>query len=54
MDTAIGELAPVVSAAAACRAVGRPRATHYRHHRVSLRQGLCTDRRRRPSRSRAP
>jgi putative transposase len=29
------ELAPVVGVAAACRAVGRPRANHYRHHQHS-------------------
>jgi len=29
----IAELAPTVGVAAACRAAGRPRATHYRHHR---------------------
>jgi putative transposase len=35
MTTAIAELAPVVGVRAACRAVGLPRATHYRHHRAS-------------------
>ncbi len=34
-ETAITELTPVVGTAAACRAVGRSRATHYRRHRVS-------------------
>jgi putative transposase len=34
-DEAIAELAPVVGTAAACAALGRPRATHYRHHRQS-------------------
>ncbi len=34
-EAAIRELAPVVGTSAACRAVGRSRATHYRHHRVS-------------------
>ena len=34
-DEAITELAPVVGVAAACAAVGRPRATHYRWHRKS-------------------
>jgi putative transposase len=33
IDTAIAELAPVGGTAAACAAVGRPRATHYRHRR---------------------
>jgi putative transposase len=35
IDQAIGELAPVVGVTAACRAVGRPRGSHYRHHRQS-------------------
>jgi len=35
IDQAIAELTPVVGATAACRAVGRARATHYRHHRKS-------------------
>jgi putative transposase len=35
IDGAIAELTPVVGATAACRAVGRARATHYRHHRKS-------------------
>jgi putative transposase len=35
IDQAIDELAPIVGARAACAAVGRPRATHYRHHRQS-------------------
>lgn len=35
IDTAIAELAPVVGTTAACAAVGRSRATHYRHHRHS-------------------
>lgn len=34
-EAAITELAPVVGTAAACRAVGRSRGTHYRHHRKS-------------------
>jgi putative transposase len=34
-DEAINELVPVVGVAAACAAVGRPRATHYRWHRKS-------------------
>jgi putative transposase len=34
-DDAIAELAPRVGTAAACRAVGRPRATQYRRHPVS-------------------
>jgi putative transposase len=34
-DEAIAELAPAVGVAAACRVVGRPRASHYRRHRVS-------------------
>jgi len=33
-DQAIGELAPLVGVRAACEAVGRPRATHYRWHRI--------------------
>ncbi len=32
---AIAELAPVVGTKAACRALGRPRPTRYRHHRKS-------------------
>jgi putative transposase len=35
MDAAIGKLETVVGTAAACAAVGRPRATHYRRHRKS-------------------
>jgi putative transposase len=35
IDDAIGELAPIVGVRAACRALGRPRATHYRRHRTS-------------------
>ncbi len=35
IDQAIEELAPLVGVKAACAAVGRPRATHYRHHRQS-------------------
>ncbi len=35
IDQAIAELAPVVGTTAACQAVGRPRATHYRWHRQS-------------------
>lgn len=33
IDETIQELAPLVGVRAACMAVGRPRATHYRHHR---------------------
>ena len=35
IDQAIGELAPMVGVKAACEALGRPRATHYRRHRKS-------------------
>jgi putative transposase len=35
MDAAIAELEPQVGTAAACRAVGRPRSSHYRRHRRS-------------------
>ena len=35
IDQAIDELAPIVGTKAACAAVGRPRATHYRWHRKS-------------------
>ena len=35
IDGAIAELTLVVGATATCRAVGRARATHYRHHRKS-------------------
>jgi transposase InsO family protein len=35
IDQAIEELSPLVGTKAACAAVGRPRATHYRHHRHS-------------------
>lgn len=34
-DAAIAELTPLVGVRAACAAVGRPRATHYRRHRAS-------------------
>jgi putative transposase len=34
VEAAVAELAPVVGTRAACAAVGRARATHYRHHRV--------------------
>lgn len=34
-EEAVAELVPLVGVKAACAAVGRPRATHYRHHRVS-------------------
>ena len=35
IDQAIGDLAAVVGVRAACAAVGRPRSSHYRHHRQS-------------------
>jgi putative transposase len=35
METAIATLVPITGAAGACRAVGQPRATWYRHHRQS-------------------
>ena len=35
IDQAIDELTPIVGTKTACRAVGRPRATHYRWHRQS-------------------
>jgi putative transposase len=36
IDEAIGELTPITgSVRAACRAVGRPQANHYRRHRQS-------------------
>jgi putative transposase len=35
IDQAIGELVPLVGVKAACRAVGRPRGSHYRWHRQS-------------------
>jgi len=34
-DAAIAKLTPVLGTRAACRAVGRPQATHYRRHRTS-------------------
>jgi hypothetical protein len=34
-DKAIAELAPLIGVRAACRAVGRPQANHYRRHRQS-------------------
>ena len=37
MDLALQELVPVVGTKAACAAVGRARATHYRHHRTAPR-----------------
>jgi len=36
IDATIAELVPLVGTRDACRAVGRSRATHYRHHRRSL------------------
>jgi len=35
IDETITELTPLIGVKAACRAVGRSRATHYRHHRKS-------------------
>jgi putative transposase len=35
MDAAIATLAPIVGTATACRMVGRPRSSWYRHHRCS-------------------
>jgi putative transposase len=35
IDQAIGELAPVIGTAAACAALGQPRAVYYRRHRQS-------------------
>ena len=35
-DAAVLELAPLIGTVAACTAAGRPRATHYRRHRLSL------------------
>ncbi|MGH3628713.1 MAG: IS3-like element IS1141 family transposase, partial [Sciscionella sp.] len=35
IDTAIGQLSPLVGVKLACRAVGRARATHYRAHPVA-------------------
>lgn len=35
IEAAITELTPLVGVRAACAAVGRPRATHYRWHRTS-------------------
>ena len=35
MDAAIATLAPIVGTATACRVVGRPRSSWYRHHRCS-------------------
>jgi putative transposase len=35
IEATVVEMAPVVGVAGACRAVGRPRASHYRHHRSS-------------------
>jgi putative transposase len=35
VDAAIATLAPIVGTASACRAVGRPRSSWYRHHRPS-------------------
>src|SRR2546422_9589047 len=37
MALALQELVPVVGTKAACAAVGRARATHYRHHRTAPR-----------------
>ena len=34
-ERAVADLIPIIGTAAACRAVGRPRATHYAHHRSS-------------------
>lgn len=38
VEDAVGKLAPLVGTRAACAAVGRPRATHYRHHPVRAQQ----------------
>jgi putative transposase len=35
IDQAVDELVPLVGVKAACRAVGRPRSSHYRRHRHS-------------------
>ncbi|HEU4427087.1 MAG TPA: hypothetical protein VFR67_31545 [Pilimelia sp.] len=35
IDEAIAELAPLIGTRAACRATGRPQATHYRRRRQS-------------------
>ena len=35
IDQAVEELVPILGTKAACTAVGRARATHYRHHRHS-------------------
>lgn len=35
IDAAISELSPLIGVRAACRATGRPQATHYRRHRVA-------------------
>ena len=37
IDETILELTPLVGVTAACQAVGRPRSSHYRHHRKSPR-----------------
>ena len=47
IDDAVAELAPLVGVRAACRAVGRPQANHYRRHRQSPRPP-------RPERERRP
>lgn len=46
IDTAIEELIPLVGVRAACAAVGRPRASHYRAHPVTPRPPAAPDRRR--------
>jgi putative transposase len=51
MDDAIGELAPLVGTRAACRALGRPQANHYRRHRQSPRPARPPRERRPPPRA---
>jgi putative transposase len=47
IEQGVGELIPTIGTAAACRALDRPRATHYRHHRQSPAPAR-TERERRP------
>jgi putative transposase len=51
IDQAIGELAPVIGTAAACAALGQPRAVYYRRHRQSPRPPRTTRERRRQPRA---
>jgi putative transposase len=48
IDQTAVELAPLVGTTSACQAVGRARATYYRHHRPSAQPSLAKERRSSP------